>query len=96
MVKSGKKWVAVEFSGEFGDQVEQFKSVVVKVGILAILDHIFVSDTPKSGVELSGAYETAGQLSGDGGREGSIEDTRRVSGRIEGVREPVLHHQHDR
>ena len=95
MVKSGKKWVTVEFGGKFWGKVDSLR-VVVKVGILAILDHIFVSDTAKSGVELSGAHEAAGQLSGDGGREGSIEDTRRVSGRIEGVREPVLHHQHDR
>src|SRR5437870_2177258 len=44
----------------------------------------------------SGAHEAAGQLSGEGGREGSVEDTRRISRRIEGVRESVLHHQHHR
>ncbi len=33
---------------------------MVKVGILAILDHIFVCDPPKTGVALSGAHEAAG------------------------------------
>ncbi len=70
---------------------------MVKVGILAVRDHIFfVSDPGQTGVELSGAHEAAGELSGEGGREGPVEDTRRVSGGPEGVWEPVLHHQHDR
>jgi hypothetical protein len=40
-----------------------------------------------------GAHEAAGQLSGESRREGSSQDTRRVSGGLEGVRQPVLHHQ---
>jgi len=56
---------------------------VVKVGILAILDHMFVCDPGKTGVALSGAHEATGQLSGEGGREGAVEDTRRVWSGIE-------------
>src|SRR4029434_9260366 len=41
------------------------------------------------------AYESSGKLSGEGGREGSSQDTRRVSRRLAGVRQPVLHHQRD-
>ncbi len=45
------------------------------------------------GAVQDGAHDAAGQLSGESRREGASQDTRRVSGRLEGVRQPVLHHQ---
>ncbi len=46
---------------------------------MAIRDHIFVCDPGQKRIALRGAYEAAGQLSSEGGREGPVEDTRRVS-----------------
>src|SRR5438552_15830290 len=91
--------------GTLRTKKDRFPDLWRKWAFLAILDQILVSDTGKNGVRIifgsrrmadSGAHEAAGQLSGEGGREGSVEDTRRVSRRIEGVRESVLHHQHHR
>ena len=66
--------------------------------------HFFFNGDPNSvfvrsfrrRVEVNGAYEAAGKLSGEGRREGSSEDTGRVSGRFEGVRHAVLYHEHYR
>ena len=63
--------------------------------------HFFFSGDPNSvfvrsfrrRVEVNGAYEAAGKLSGEGRREGSSEDTGRVSGRFEGIRHAVLYHE---
>src|SRR5438552_15423166 len=91
--------------GTLRTKKDRFPDLWRKWAFLAILDQILVSDTGKNGVRIifggrktadSGAHEAAGQLSGEGGREGSVEDTGRVSRRIEGIREPILHHQHDR
>src|SRR5258708_14386538 len=56
---------------------------------------ILLWDRPlvEEGGAKDGAAEAAGQLSGESRREGSSEDTRRVSGCLEGVRQPVLHHK---
>src|ERR1700682_3916815 len=88
------KWVVVEESSGHWGQNKQIPRSVVKVGILAILDHLFVCDPPKTGIALSGAHEATGQLSGESRREGAVKDPRRVSGRSERVRKSVLHHQH--
>ena len=96
VVVRGPKRSAVGRSSGHRAKLDNLREVVVKVGILAILDHIFGPGHAKSGVGLIGANESTGQLSGEGRREGSSEDTRRVSRGPERVWQSVLRDQHDR
>jgi hypothetical protein len=72
-------------------------------GILRIQDFLLVCGCvavkTKNGYHIvnpSGAHESAGKLSGEGRREGPVEDSQLVLGRAEGVRQSVLHHQPNR
>jgi len=56
----------------------------VNVGILGIANQ-----------QLNRTYEAAGKLSGESRREGASQNTLGVSGRAQGVRQPVLYHESD-
>jgi len=66
--------------------------------------HFFFNGDPKAvfvrslatRVEVNGAHEAAGKLSGEGRREGSSEGACPVSRRVEGIRHAVLYHEYFR
>src|SRR5271154_3308377 len=70
-----------------------FLRAISNVGILGIRYQL--SEAVTAMRFTSRIHETAGKQSGQSRRERPVEDTRRVSGGIEGVRKPVLYHEHD-
>src|SRR5579859_260663 len=64
--------------------VEAFSRAIVNVGNLGIQNQPF-----------SRNHEAAGKLSGESRREGASQNTLYVSGRAQGVRQPILYHKYD-
>src|SRR5579859_2881356 len=105
VVESGGQWLVVGQSSSNWATSQKDTKVGRLRGDLAIWGNRFHrfgaqpqgsrSFQPRAQGE-SRAHESSRKQSGQGGREGSSQDTRRVPRRIKAIRQPVLYHQRKR
>src|SRR5262245_29389102 len=96
VVRSGGQWLKLGHGSSNWAQSRKDAKVEGLWGDLAIWGNRFRRFRARlDRSELFRANESSRQLSGEGRRQGSSEDTRRVPRGAAAVRPPVLHHQHD-